>query len=50
MDWVRVFKELRLGMVELTGVKALAYWLIALVFICLLAGRGFFLAYLLIFA
>jgi len=50
MDWVRMLKELRLGLAELTAVKAIAFWLIALVCICLLAGRGFFLVYLLMFA
>lgn len=42
MDLVRVLRELRLGLAELNGVKATAFWLIAAVFVLLVAGRWIF--------
>lgn len=44
MDWGRILKELRLGLAELSGIKAAAFWFIAAVFVLLLAGRGLWLA------
>jgi len=40
MDWVRVLKELRVGLAELSGIKAAAFWLVVVCFIFLFAGRG----------
>lgn len=40
MDWIRVLKELRLGLIELSGIKAAAFWLVVASFIFLFAGRG----------
>lgn len=40
MDWVRVLKELRLGLAELSGIRAVAFWFVAGGFIFLFAGRG----------
>ena len=40
MDWVRVLRELRLGLAELSGIKAAAFLFIVASFIFLFAGRG----------
>jgi hypothetical protein len=40
MDWVRVLKELRIGLSELNGMKAAAFGAVVALFIFLFAGRG----------
>ncbi len=50
MDWVRVLKELRLGLSELYGIKAAAFGAVVVVFIFLFAGRGIWMLASLLFA
>ena len=40
MDWVGVLRELRLGLLQLRGIKAAAFGLIAVILVVLVIGRG----------
>lgn len=40
MDWGRILMELRIGLAELSRIRAVAFWLVVAVLIVLFAGRG----------